>query len=88
MTKRRHDQLGDAPTFVCTSCKADNCEQCVDVLRSVYSQQTICRCRRKNHAGEPKDQQVSDPFTGTVYGPGMRIKLDGTVQAEMPREYQ
>jgi hypothetical protein len=46
----KHDQKGDAPTFVCTACKYFDCKDCIDELRSVYTDDKICRCRRKNHA--------------------------------------
>lgn len=59
--------------MVCKNCKEGDCEQCVDVLRSVYSKIPICQCIRKNHAGEPVDNQIIDPFTESVYGPEGKI---------------
>lgn len=67
------------PPFVCTRCKANQCEQCVDVLRALYSDRMICKCRRKNHNGEPMDQQIADPTTGDVYAPGLVVREDGTI---------
>lgn len=64
--------------MVCAACKADKCTECVDVLRSVYTDDTICQCQRRNHAGEPRDQQIADPDTGTVHTPGGEIDINGT----------
>lgn len=38
--------------FVCDRCKKADCENCIDVLRSVYTDKMICRCNRARHSGE------------------------------------
>jgi hypothetical protein len=64
--------------MVCPSCKQDKCTECVDVLRSVFTDTTICQCRRQGHAGEPRDRQIADPETGTVYTPDGKVEISGT----------
>lgn len=75
----KHDQRPDKSALVCVNCKNGDCYKCVDVLRMVYTDQPICKCERKNHGGEPNEQQVTDPFTGSVFGPHAVINPDGTV---------
>lgn len=74
----RHDQK--PPRAVCSNCRNGNCEGCVDVLRSVYTDDKLCDCRRKNHTGEPMSQQILDPETGTVHAPGLTVDSDGKVE--------
>lgn len=76
----RHAQKVEQRHMVCPQCKADNCEQCVDVLRMAYTDETICQCTRKGHDGEPRDQQILDPETGTVFAPGLSVSQDGEVK--------
>lgn len=75
----KHDQKGDDEKFVCSMCKQDLCEFCIDVKRAIYSKEMICRCKRKAHAGEPRDQQILDPVTNDVHTPGLIISESGTV---------
>lgn len=77
---KRHDQKGNEDTFVCTRCKEDLCDFCVDVLRAVYSQDPICCCRRKGHSGEPIEQQILDPETNAVHTPGLIVHESGRVE--------
>lgn len=85
----RHDQRPDRSLMTCTNCKAGDCGACVDVLRMVYTNKTICKCTRKNHTGEPVEQQIQDPFDGTVHGPAVTISKDGivTVDQEFKRSW-
>jgi len=80
MSKKKHDQRGRADPFVCEGCQYGVCERCIDVLRSIYSKELICKCKRKNHMGEPRDQQILDPETNAVHAPGMIIHEDGEVE--------
>jgi hypothetical protein len=66
--------------MVCVPCRRGDCNECVDVLRSVYSEVPICQCDRTNHGGEPVNQQILDPETGTVYAPGLEVNKDGEVK--------
>lgn len=75
----RHDQLGRQSTFVCTHCQAGECEECVDILRSLYTENMICMCSRNEHSGEPVLKQIVDPETGTVYAPGLSVTKEGEV---------
>lgn len=75
----RHDQRPDDRLMVCKNCKDGNCSACVDVLRAAYADDLICRCTRRNHMGEPVDQQIKDPETGTVYGPGLSVSELGEI---------
>jgi hypothetical protein len=75
----RHDQKPDDRHFVCSNCHNGNCFECVDVLRMVYTDETICRCTRRGHDGEPNSQQILDPETGAVYAPGLVVSEDGEV---------
>ena len=78
----RHDQRPDKSLLVCVNCKNGNCENCVDVLRMVYTNDLICKCERKNHLGEPLAEQIRDPFTGDIHGPHAVITEDGTVTTD------
>lgn len=75
---RHYRSLPKALT-TCTNCKQGKCEECVDVLRSVYTDDTICTCTRKNHSGEPALNQVADPFDGSVHGTAATITQSGEV---------
>lgn len=68
--------------FVCTHCKAEDCSHCIDVLRVVFDMELICHCSRRDHSGEPRDQQIRDPETGTVYAPGLSVTEDGEVHRD------
>ena len=78
---RKHNKQGmKVPNdFVCDMCKLSSCENCIDVLRAVYTDDTICKCKRKDHSGEPVNQQVRDPFDGSVHAPNAVISEDGQV---------
>lgn len=68
------------PAFVCEKCKAADCENCVDVLRAIYSDKMICMCNRARHSGEPVNEQIRDPETGAVHTPGLIISENGEVK--------
>ena len=66
--------------MTCPRCHEGKCDECVDVGRFLAGfEKPICQCIRKNHAGEPADQQILDPETGAVHAPGLVVKADGTV---------
>lgn len=76
---RKHAQRPDKSVLVCGHCKRGDCNNCVDVLRAIYTDNMICRCTRQGHGGEAINNQILDPETGSVHGPGAVIKADGTV---------
>jgi hypothetical protein len=66
--------------MVCVSCKQGNCRGCVDVTRAALGREgTICKCLRQGHDGEPRNEQILDPESGTVYAPGLHVTQDGDV---------
>jgi hypothetical protein len=75
----RHDQRPDKSMMICPNCKAGKCNECVDILRLVYSKKRICECTKKGHSGEPRDQQIRDPFDGKIYAPGLTVGEGGEV---------
>lgn len=81
MSHKKARNIDGSPmkAFVCTECKNDNCIRCIDVARVVFKMEEICKCRRQNHRGEPRDRQIKDPFTGAVHAPGLRVTKDGEV---------
>lgn len=80
----RHSQRPDNSLMVCPQCKADNCVECIDVLRVAYATDTICTCTRRGHAGEPRDSQVLDPETNVVHAPGLTVSQEGTISKIVP----
>lgn len=84
MSKRLHDQRPEPRMMVCPNCKQDKCESCVDRLRRIYSDETICTCTRKLHAekrdGEATLNQIKDPITGDIHAPGLIVTADGEVK--------
>lgn len=79
--ERRPRDLKGKPLgkFSCSHCKAGNCAQCTDVMRVVFNMDPICKCTRPDHGGEPVNQQIKDPETGTVYAPGLHVTEEGGV---------
>lgn len=75
----RHDQKGQAHKFVCPKCREDKCVECFDIVRIFANLPAICFCTRRNHSGEPRDNQVADPFTGDVHAPGLTVTYEGEV---------
>ena len=65
--------------FVCSFCLMTECDKCVDIIRISSGYKLICTCKLVAHAGEPRDQQILDPATGTVFAPGLGVTKDGTV---------
>lgn len=39
----------------------------------------MCNCKIEGHDGEPIRSQIKDPITGDVFGPGVKITMDGEV---------
>lgn len=75
----RHSQKPARRLMVCIPCKTGDCNNCVDILRSVYTDVQICKCQRRDHSGEPLSRQILDPETGTVHAPGLTVSEDGEV---------
>lgn len=78
----KHSQRPDKQLMICPNCSKGECGGCVDVLRSVYSQELLCQCTRQGHSGEAINNQIQDPETGSIYGPHAVIKEDGTVTTD------
>lgn len=81
----RHDQKPKDGLMVCPECRKGNCVSCVDALLFIARGEgrEYCKCKRKGHNGEPRDQQILDPETGTVHAPGLTISKDGEVTRYM-----
>lgn len=76
----RHDQRIQPRHMTCSNCIVGFCENCVDVFRYLAGNtDPICQCKRRGHDGEPVNNQIKDPETGTVYGPGLSVDIDGKV---------
>lgn len=87
---KKHNRQGQPRTeqqpWTCIQCRNGNCEGCVDVLRAVIPHaEPICKCETPGHDGEPVDQQVRDPFTDSVHGPGMEVTVDGETIRTAPK---
>lgn len=65
--------------FVCARCLDGSCNRCIDIMRVIVDLEPICRCKVPGHGGEPVDQQILDPETGTVYGPNVVVSAEGDV---------
>lgn len=78
--KTKHDQREIPGGWVCEHCQLGVCEQCIDVQRVLFGATVmLCDCKRKDHSGEPADKQITDPETGTVWGPGLRVTQEGEI---------
>jgi hypothetical protein len=81
--KAKHDQRADGGVkFVCEMCLVGVCERCIDVGRiTVFGLDTplLCQCTKQGHSGEANEKQITDPESGTVWGPGLRVTTDGEV---------
>lgn len=86
MSRRNGNGQVKASLMTCPRCKAGMCRECVDVLRSIYTDEMICTCKRPDHSGEPILVQVLDPFTGTVHAPGLTVDIDGEVRRSERQE--
>ena len=77
----RHDQKPKREHLVCKPCSEGNCARCVDVYRYLSGKKDpICECRKKDHGGEPREQQIRDPFTNEIVAPGLTVDMDGNVK--------
>jgi hypothetical protein len=76
----RNSQKPNKRHMTCPNCHNGDCNNCVDVTRILagYTDE-ICQCTRKNHSGEPQQNQILDPETGTVHAPGLTVDIDGKV---------
>lgn len=81
---KRHNNQGKPRTvlepFVCSHCREYKCEECSDILRVVIDLEEICNCKLPGHSGEPVEQQIRDPFTKSVHGPGLEVTVEGEVK--------
>lgn len=70
----KHDQRGtprELPLWVCEDCKVDNCAACIDVMRSAYSDEYICPCRKSEHGTRLKAAIAEAKANGAdLYGIG------------------
>ena len=66
--------------MVCANCLRESCEKCVDITLILAGRSPFCECQRANHSQEPNQAQIQDPETGTVYGPGLKVDIDGKVE--------
>jgi hypothetical protein len=75
-----HNQQTNEKLFDCPSCRGGNCSNCVDRIMVLLGRPTTCTCGRSGHddaiTGEPRSNQVEDPFTGDIHGPGATIKAE------------
>lgn len=65
---------------VCVQCKYGQCQYCLDILNVLYDKSLVCTCELPNHSGEPRNNQILDPITGTVHAPGLTVTKDGEVK--------
>lgn len=65
--------------MTCPSCKRGECTNCPDVLLAALGRSVGCTCTRANHSGEPNQQQIMDPETGTVHAPGLEVGNNGQI---------
>lgn len=83
MAKRLHDQRPEKKMMICPLCKEGACQNCIDRLRSIYTDKPICQCSRVLHTekrdGEPYLQQITDPLTGIVHAPDLTVDENGEV---------
>lgn len=79
----KHSQKPSDGMMTCPHCRDGRCEDCVDRLLLLARKDPMCTCKKSGHydavRGEPRRQQVLDPFTGDVHGPGLTVSPDGEV---------
>jgi hypothetical protein len=73
--------------FNCPACRSGECVNCPDRTFLLLGKEPVCTCKRTDHndkiAGEPRIQQVEDPFTGDIHGPGLIIDAEsGTLKSK------
>lgn len=53
---------------------------CPDKIFLILGKDTVCTCKKSGHedaiTGEPRRNQIQDPFTGDVHAPGLVVKAD------------
>lgn len=78
--KAAHDQRSTPQDWSCDKCRGNDCNNCIDIMRVVVlGLPQLCYCKRKGHDGEANEKQITDPTTGTVWGPGLRVTTEGEV---------
>lgn len=78
--KAAHDQKSTPDNWQCDPCKKGECNRCIDIMRVIKLRlPEMCKCKKRGHSGEARDNQILDPETGTVYGPGLRVTQEGEV---------
>jgi hypothetical protein len=64
----------------CPACREGNCNSCPDKVMILLGKERICTCKRSGHDdlvnGEPRTQQVQDPFTEDIHAPGLIVKAE------------
>lgn len=75
----KHDQKTKDEHMACSFCRNGVCDRCIDVVRALFSQESVCKCKKQGHMGEPLGKQILDPETGTVHAPGLVVTNDGQV---------
>lgn len=82
---RKHDQKVADAMMACPNCRNGNCGNCVDKVLLILQKDPTCTCKKSGHAdavqGEARLNQIKDPETSDVYGPGLKVTRDGDVDA-------
>lgn len=71
--------------WICVACDLGQCERCTDIVLIVMELETICDCTLIGHSVEPRDVQILDPETGTVFAPGLTVDEGGKVEFDDKR---
>lgn len=78
--KGGHRQEVDKRLLDCPSCRGGNCSNCADRVLVLLGRDRVCSCGRSTHEdainGEPRINQVEDPFTGDVHAPGAIVESE------------
>lgn len=63
-------------SVVCNACQADDCPNCLDVVRVALGQPEQCPCKRKGHTGEIGDRHPDDPVADRLATQYMEKQFD------------
>jgi hypothetical protein len=84
-----HSQQINEKLFDCPSCRDGSCSNCPDRILALLGRDRVCSCGRSGHedsiTGEPRSNQVEDPFTGDIHGPGATVKAESGEVEFAPR---
>ena len=86
--KPRGHRQGTNPAMMhCPACREGNCVKCPDRIFLILRKEPVCTCKRAGHddaiSGEPRTNQVQDPFTGDIHGPAAIVRSE-TGEVEYP----